>query len=145
MQEPGIKQKNDIRLNRGKSSAAITIFEEKEMQIEEMIINVNDIVNAVVADLKTRFNVEVGNTPIKETNYRQGKTIELPVEKNYGIFAMIINNATVSLRCETVENGQIWVNTSLNYTHPAGGANGTEIITYWIRDGKIEDSRAQGE
>ena len=32
------------------------------MQIEETIINVSDIVNAVVADIKTRFNVDVDMT-----------------------------------------------------------------------------------
>lgn len=95
----------------------------------------------IAADIASRYGHKVSPHVKNATESRDGAYGHLEIEQTFGIFAMIIKTAKVSLRAEPVSDGTTWVLVSLSYDHLHGGSNGCNIGAYWLRDGAIENFR----
>lgn len=105
-------------------------------------IDFDAISTAIATDLTTRFGHSVGAIPEDVNENRHGMYGHLKIEQTFGIFAMVISSARINLRAESLEDGAVWVQVGLSYEHPSGGRNGSNIGTYWLREGVIETFRA---
>ena len=95
----------------------------------------------IAADITSRYGHKVDPEVKNPTENRHGEYGHLDIEQTFGVFGMVIKTATVSLRAEPVSDGTVWVLVSLSYEHTNGGSNGSNIGTYWLRDGAIENYR----
>ena len=105
-------------------------------------IDVDAIAATVAADIATRFGFKVDPQTNDVTHRGDSRYCTLAIEQSLGVFAMVVKTACVHLHMEPVDDGTIWVLGSLHYSHTSGGTNGSNIGTWWIRDGVVEQFRA---
>jgi hypothetical protein len=74
------------------------------------------------------FQVSVKPEVNDVKNHRTSTTFTMPVEQEFGIFRMIIQDAVVKVQSST-ENGTTWCSIGLHYNHTGGGSNGYTIGT----------------
>lgn len=97
---------------------------------------------AIAADIAVRFGHEVNPSPEEATESRGTHSLTLGIEQSLGIFDMVVTEACVKLRAEAAEDGSIWVQGALHYEHVSLGRNGSNIGTWWVRDGDVMQFRA---
>lgn len=105
-------------------------------------IDVETVAATIAADIATRLGFKVDPQMTDVSHRGDSSYCTLPIEQNLGVFAMVVKSAQVSLRMELVDDGTTWVLGSLQYSHTGGGTNGSNIGTWWVRDGIIEGFRA---
>lgn len=104
--------------------------------------DITAIAAVIAADMASRLGQTVEATPSDISHSGDAQYCSLEIEQNFGAFAMVIAHADVNLRAEACEDGTIWVKADLRYKHHGGGSNGSTIGTWWVRDGAVENFRA---
>lgn len=105
-------------------------------------IDLTVVGKVIAADIATRFGQTVDAQPHDISHKGEDSYLTLDIEQNFGAFKMIINDAKLRLRVANCTDGTTYVAVSLNYSHVSGGTNGSNVGTWWLRDGEIEHFRA---
>ena len=100
-----------------------------------------EIAGIIALDIASRLGHQVDATPSDVLERGKDIYFKMNLEQSFGIFAMVIKSAQISVHAAVCDDGSIWVKVDLDYAHPSGGTNGSSIGTYWMRDGQIENFR----
>ena len=107
------------------------------MNIDQAIflaMKIYDCVNTQfeIIDGRSNGDLMLDISSVHLTSYGERVHFNICCPQDFGIFSAIISSAHISCYAEEHEDGRIWAVLSLNYRHPGGGQNGSNIATIWI-------------